>query len=133
MSQDPQHAAAHHRINFEFVGALDDAPTIAAAGLARVARLLLAHADQHTGQLATVRISLSGPRLSLSLRDPECSPACLERTVALAELEARDVAGPRRTHLVAGRDRSGGLSLDWVLEPSRSHPRSVLRRWHVAS
>ena len=57
MSQDRQHAAPYPRVRFEFVGALDDAPTAAAAGLARVARLLLEHADDHTGRLATVRIS----------------------------------------------------------------------------
>lgn len=115
-----------HRLHFEFLGDLDDVPSSAAATLAHAARLLLHHTDGHEGREATVRICMAGERLSLSLTDPECSPACVDHGGRLDGLGDQRLAGLGRTSVVTRSPEGGGLLLEWSLSPDRPWWRSVL-------
>lgn len=102
------------RVGFTFEGDLDDVPVDVAETLARAARILVAHSDQHAGGEATVRISERGPWLRLEWSDPECSGACLRSAGDLAALGALPASSSSEVRLVLD-DSHGGLRLDWRL------------------
>ncbi len=120
-------------MGFTFDGDLDDVPTDAAAALARVARVLLAHGDRHSGRPATVRVARLGALLNLWLTDPECSADCLRTAGHLEEITGPEAAPPGDVRVVLNDAPDGGLRLHWVLLPAAetlaSRPRIVLRRW----
>lgn len=105
------------RVGFTFEGDLDDVSMDAAQALARVARVLVAHSDQHAGKAVAVRVTRLGSRLHLTWTDPECSGACLSRATDLSELESPPAGATGRVRL-ALEDSPGGLHLDWTLVPS---------------
>lgn len=105
------------RVGFTFEGDLDDVSMDAAQALARVARVLVAHSDQHDGEAVAVGVTRLGSRLRLTWTDPECSKACLGRATDLSELESPPASATGRVRLVL-EDSPGGLHLNWTIVPS---------------
>ena len=108
----------HARVRFEFVGALDDVPTDAAALLARVVRILVQHTNDHEGGMAMLEVWMAGPQPSVVLSDPECSPRCLTQSGRLAEVASQRVAMPGHAHRHLNGGDGVGLLLSWTLDPS---------------
>jgi hypothetical protein len=119
-------STTHTRLSFQFDGELDDVPADAAAALARLARALVQHSDDHDGRSATMRLARLGPLLNLWLTDPECSPTCLRGSGHLPGTTERPVATHGDVHLALDPGPDDGLRLHWalVLEPPCAAPRS---------
>lgn len=126
----------HTRVAFQFDGELDDVPIDAAVALARTARALLQHGDEHNGRSTTMRIARLGPLLNLWLIDPECSPACLCGSGQLPSTADQHDTAPGDVRLALDPGPDGGLRLHWALvlveQPwaasSVSHRRDAERR-----
>lgn len=95
------------RVRFDFLGELEDVPSHVAVVTAAVARELLCHVDGHRGRPATLRVERGPDGVSLTLVDPECSPACVAAApqVALAD-----------GHVELGTAEHGALRLRWSPE-----------------